>query len=53
MLVNAQTLMKSLLQLYLIDSNDDMELIVASDKDSKISPIRQAFQTVFGKATVR
>ncbi|XP_003705267.1 protein PRRC1-B isoform X2 [Megachile rotundata] len=33
-------------------SGGDMEIIVASDKDSKISPVRQAFQTVFGKATV-
>ncbi|XP_076392061.1 protein PRRC1-B isoform X3 [Megachile rotundata] len=35
-----------------IYSGGDMEIIVASDKDSKISPVRQAFQTVFGKATV-
>ncbi|XP_016910217.1 protein PRRC1 isoform X2 [Apis cerana] len=33
-------------------SGGDMEIIVASDKDVKISPVRQAFQTVFGKATV-
>ncbi|XP_076761044.1 protein PRRC1-like isoform X2 [Xylocopa sonorina] len=33
-------------------SGGDMEIIVASDKDIKISPVRQAFQTVFGKATV-
>ncbi|CAK9813832.1 Protein PRRC1 [Anthophora quadrimaculata] len=35
-----------------IYSGGDMEIIVASDKDIKISPVRQAFQTVFGKATV-
>ncbi|KAG9434061.1 protein PRRC1 isoform X1 [Apis cerana] len=35
-----------------IYSGGDMEIIVASDKDVKISPVRQAFQTVFGKATV-
>lgn len=29
-----------------------MLLVVASDKEVKISPIRQAFQTVFGKANV-
>ncbi|XP_017883571.1 protein PRRC1-like isoform X2 [Ceratina calcarata] len=33
-------------------SGGDMEIIVASDKDSKVSPVRQAFQAVFGKATV-
>ncbi|KAG7203289.1 hypothetical protein KM043_010383 [Ampulex compressa] len=33
-------------------SGGDVEVIVASDKDIKISPVRQAFQTVFGKATV-
>ncbi|XP_034177448.2 protein PRRC1-A isoform X1 [Osmia lignaria lignaria] len=35
-----------------IYSGGDMEIVVASDKDAKISPVRQAFQTVFGKATV-
>ncbi|CAL7949739.1 unnamed protein product [Xylocopa violacea] len=35
-----------------IYSGGDMEIVVASDKDIKISPVRQAFQTVFGKATV-
>lgn len=35
-----------------IYSGGDMEIVVASDKDVKISPVRQAFQTVFGKATV-
>lgn len=35
-----------------IYSGGDVEVIVASDKDVKISPVRQAFQTVFGKATV-
>lgn len=29
-----------------------MDIIVASDKEIKISPVREAFQTVFGKATV-
>ncbi|XP_076235508.1 protein PRRC1-B-like isoform X2 [Calliopsis andreniformis] len=33
-------------------SGGDVEIVVASDKDVKISPVRQAFQTVFGKATV-
>ncbi|XP_043672799.1 protein PRRC1-B-like isoform X1 [Vespula pensylvanica] len=35
-----------------IYSGGDIEVIVASDKDVKISPVRQAFQAVFGKATV-
>lgn len=34
------------------DSGGDFEIIVASDKDDKVRPIREAFQTVFGKATV-
>jgi len=35
-----------------IHSGGDIEVVVASDKDDKIVPIREAFQTVFGKATV-
>lgn len=35
-----------------IYSGGDIEVVVASDKDAKISPVRQAFQAVFGKATV-
>lgn len=38
--------------MYILDSGGDIEVIVASDKDVKISPVRQAFQAVFGKATV-
>ena len=30
----------------------DVEVVVASDKDDKVLPIREAFQSVFGKATV-
>ncbi|KZC06578.1 PREDICTED: protein PRRC1-like isoform X2 [Dufourea novaeangliae] len=33
-------------------SGGDVEIIVASDEDVKVSPVRQAFQTIFGKATV-
>ncbi|XP_041984433.1 protein PRRC1-like [Aricia agestis] len=33
-------------------SGGDLLVVVASDKDVKISPVREAFQTVFGKATV-
>ncbi|KAK0181302.1 hypothetical protein PV327_003595 [Microctonus hyperodae] len=35
-----------------IYSGGDIEIIVASNKEFKISPIREAFQGVFGKATV-
>ncbi|GAB0093890.1 Protein PRRC1 [Sergentomyia squamirostris] len=35
-----------------IYSGGDVEIIVASDKDVKVKPCREAFQTVFGKATV-
>lgn len=35
-----------------IYSGGNTEVIVASDKDDKVRPIREAFQTVFGKATV-
>lgn len=40
------------LRMYVLDSGGDIEVVVASDKDVKISPVRQAFQAVFGKATV-
>lgn len=52
MLVNVQTYVRALLKMYISDSGGDVEVVVASDKDGKISPVRQAFQTVFGKATV-
>ncbi|XP_063626718.1 protein PRRC1-like [Cydia splendana] len=35
-----------------LNSGGDVNLVVASDKDVKISPVREAFQIVFGKATV-
>ena len=35
-----------------LHSGGDMDLIVASDKEIKISPVRESFQQVFGKATV-
>nr|CAD7456855.1 unnamed protein product [Timema tahoe] len=34
------------------DSGGDVDIVVASDKEVKISPVREAFQAVFGKATV-
>ena len=35
-----------------IYSGGDFRIIVASDKDVKISPVREAFQSALGKATV-
>ncbi|XP_035917559.1 protein PRRC1-like [Anopheles stephensi] len=35
-----------------INSGGDTEVIVASDKDEKVRPVREAFQNVFGKATI-
>uniref|UniRef100_A0A182SKP2 NTPase_I-T domain-containing protein n=1 Tax=Anopheles maculatus TaxID=74869 RepID=A0A182SKP2_9DIPT len=35
-----------------INSGGDTEVIVASDKDDKVRPVREAFQNVFGKATI-
>ncbi|XP_014662244.1 PREDICTED: protein PRRC1-like [Priapulus caudatus] len=35
-----------------IRQGGDVDIIVASDKEAKVSPIRQAFQDVFGKADV-
>ncbi|XP_023247539.1 protein PRRC1-like [Copidosoma floridanum] len=34
-------------------SGGDIEIIVASDKDVTVSPVREAFQNVFGNATVK
>lgn len=33
-------------------SGGDVSVIVASSKDNKLVPVREAFQKVFGKATV-
>jgi hypothetical protein len=38
--------------IFCADSGGDIDIIVASDKEVKISPIREAFQAVFGRATV-
>jgi len=35
-----------------IHSGGDVQVVVASDKDDKVLPIREAFQNVFGQATV-
>uniref|UniRef100_A0A1B6C033 Non-canonical purine NTP phosphatase/PRRC1 domain-containing protein n=1 Tax=Clastoptera arizonana TaxID=38151 RepID=A0A1B6C033_9HEMI len=34
-------------------NNGELEIIIASDKEVKISPIREAFQSVFGRVNVR
>ena len=34
------------------DSGGDLDIVVASDKEVKVSAVREAFQNVFGKATV-
>lgn len=36
-----------------IYSGGDVDIVVASDKESKVNPIREAFQLVFGRASVR
>jgi len=35
-----------------IHSGGDIQIVVASDKDDKVLPIREAFQNVFGQATI-
>ena len=35
-----------------IKSGGDIEVVVASDKEGKVAPVREAFQEVFGQATV-
>jgi hypothetical protein len=37
----------------IIYSGGDIEVFVATDNDDKIKPVREAFQSVFGKATVK
>ncbi|CAG9133925.1 unnamed protein product [Plutella xylostella] len=36
-----------------LNSGGDLYLVVASDKEVKVSPVRDAFHAVFGKATVQ
>ena len=33
-------------------SNYNVQIVVASDKEDKVAPLREAFQNVFGQATV-
>ena len=35
-----------------IRSGGDVTVVVASDKDVKIQPVREAFQKVLGRATI-
>ena len=37
----------------MLDSGGDVDIVVTSNKELKVSAVREAFQTVFGKATVR
>ena len=52
MIVDAKKYMQTWVKFYVSDSGGDVEIFVASDKEVKVSSIREAFQTVFGKATV-
>lgn len=36
-----------------LGSGGDLDIVVASDKEVKVSAVREAFQFIFGKATVR
>ena len=38
---------------FFLESGGDIDVIVASDKEVKINPVREAFQKSFGKATVK
>ena len=38
--------------IWILGSGGDIEVIVTSIKDNKLLPVRQAFQQVFGRATV-
>lgn len=53
MLFNAQKYVRAFLESYISDSGGDIEIVVASDKDAKVAPVREAFQNVFGNATVK
>lgn len=52
MLVHVHTYVWSLFDIWISDSGGDCEVIVATNEEIKISPVREAFQSVFGKATV-
>lgn len=52
MLVNVRDYWWTLFDEWILDSGGDIELVVASNKEVKISPIREAFQEIFGEATV-
>ncbi|KAF5302987.1 hypothetical protein FQA39_LY19049 [Lamprigera yunnana] len=40
------------MSIFNLDSGGDMDILVASEQEIKISPVREAFQGIFGKATV-
>lgn len=52
MIVHVHTYMRAFWETWISDSGGDVNIIVASNKEVKVSPIREAFQSVFGKATI-
>jgi non-canonical (house-cleaning) NTP pyrophosphatase len=38
--------------MHFLGSGGDVDIVVASDKEVKLSAVREAFQAVFGKATI-
>jgi hypothetical protein len=53
LLIYLEIYIDKVLELCILDSGGDIEIIVASDTNSKIAPVREAFQNVFGNATVK
>lgn len=41
-----------MLWIFCTDSGGNINIVVTSTKESKVGPVRQAFQSVFGRATV-
>ncbi len=39
--------------MYISDSGGDVDIVVTSTKEVKVSAVRQAFQEVFGKASIK
>ena len=37
---------------YFIESGGDIDILVTSTKETKVSAVREAFQLVFGRATI-
>lgn len=45
--------MEEMNKYFVLDSGGDIDIAVASSKELKVSSVREAFQTIFGKATVK